>query len=288
MSDPELVKASRRAWAGLEALHVVGYFAEETTAQYVALGLDARLAYFASRVAAMGAVGPRVSEATFYVFAPRLHDAALPATWELTTPERLVRARREGMAAALDRILGRPDVGEVLSLTRRVCEGLAAPGRPLYAGHAGLDWPEDDVLALWHAATLVREHRGDGHIAVLVTQGIGPVEATVLDGAWSGKTGFLRKTRGWSEQELAAAAHRLVDGGWLDDEGTLTQAGRAVRTEVEECTDRAGMSAWEGLGLQDTVRLAELMVPLRDAVVASGVLPRSIGTALGDPHQGQR
>ncbi|MEP6816596.1 MAG: hypothetical protein ABI873_13700 [Marmoricola sp.] len=280
MSDLDLVQASRRAWSGLEALHVVGYFAEETTAEYVALGLHPRLSYFASRVAAMGAVGPRVSEATFYVFAPWLHQKALPAAWDVTTPERLVQARRNGVAKALERLVGAPDVSEALELARRVCDGLSAPGRPLYAGHAGLDWPDEDLMALWHAATLIREHRGDGHVAVLLTNGIGPVEATVIDGAWSGKAGFLYKTRGWSEEELAAAEARLGERGWLDDSGGLTTEGRLARDQVEQHTNEAGMAGWEHLGLDDTRRLAELLAPLRDAVLDSGVLPADLANAL--------
>lgn len=280
MTDHDLVQASRRAWAGLEALHVVGYFAEETTAEYVALGLHPRLSYFASRAAAMGAVGPRVSEATFYVFAPWLHAKALPAAWDVTTPERLVQARRTGVANALQRVVGAPDVSEALGLARRVCDGLTAPGRALYAGHAELDWPDDDLLALWHAATLVREHRGDGHLAGLVTHGIDPVEATVLDGVWSGKTGFLRKSRGWNEEEYADAERRLGERGWLDGTG-LTDRGHQARAELESHTDEAAMSGWEGIGTEDTLRLAELMLPLRDAVLGSGVLPRSLASALG-------
>lgn len=280
MTDPDLVEASRRAWAGLEALHVVGYFAEETTAEYVALGLHPRLSYFASRAAAMGAVGPRVSEATFYVFAPWLHAKALPAAWEVTSPERLVEARRTGVAKALQRVVGAPDVSEALGIARRVCDGLTAPGRALYAGHAGLDWPDDDLLALWHAATLIREHRGDGHVAVLVSRAIDPVEATVLDGVWSGRTGFLHKTRGWSDEELASAVRRLADRGWLDAEGALTPDGRQAREHVEQRTNEAGMSGWEHVGLDDTRRLADLVAPVRDAVLDSGVLPSDIGNAL--------
>jgi hypothetical protein len=280
MSDPDLVQASRRAWAGLEALHVVGYFAEETTAEYVALGLHPRLSYFSSRAAAMGAVGPRVSEAAFYVFAPWLHQKALPRAWDVTTPEHLVRARRSGVARALERVVGAPDVSEALELARRVCNGLTAPGRPLYAGHAGLAWPDDDLLALWHAATLVREHRGDGHVAVLVTHGIDPVEATVLDGLWSARAGFLRSTRGWTDEELAAGAGRLADRGWLDGAGALTSEGREAREHVEQHTNRAGSSGWEHVGLEGTRRLAELVAPVRDAVLGSDVLPTEIANAL--------
>ncbi len=279
MTDPDLVQAARRAWSGLESLHVVGYFAEEPRDQYVALGLHPRLSYFASRVAAMGPVGPEVSEATFYVFAPWLHRKALPAAWEVTTPERLVRARREGTAEAMARILGEPDVSDALAIARRATEGLRAPGRPLYAAHAGLDWPDDDLLALWHAATLVREHRGDGHVAVLTSSGIGPAEATVLDGIWSGRSSFLQTTRGWSEEQLAAATAALVARGWVDDDG-LTEKGRHARQHVEQRTDAAGLAGWEHIGIEDTVRLAELLAPLRERVVGSGVLPEEIGRAL--------
>jgi len=279
MTDPSLVRAARHAWSGLEAVHVIGYFADETRDQYVALGLHPRLSYFAARVAAMGPVGPEVSEATFYVFAPWLHRKALPAAWEVTTPERLVQARRDGTAAALARILGEPDVSEALAIARRVTEGLHAPGRPLYAAHAGLDWPDDDLLALWHAATLVREHRGDGHVAVLTSSGIGPVEATVLDGLWSGRTTFLHRTRGWSEEELAAATASLVQRGWVAG-GALTDKGRHAREHVEQRTDASGLAGWEHVGLDETDRLAGLLAPLRERVVASGVLPDEIGRAL--------
>jgi hypothetical protein len=279
MTDPALVRAARRAWSGLESLHVIGYFAEETRDQYVALGLHPRLSYFPARAAAMGPVGPGISEATFYVFAPWLHRAALPSAWDVTTPERLVQARRDGAAEALGRIIGEPDVSEALAIARQVTEGLNAPGRPLYAAHAGLDWPGDELLALWHAATLVREHRGDGHVAVLTASGIGPVEATVLDGLWSGRTTFLHRTRGWSEDELAAGTASLVRRGWVEGDA-LTDKGRHAREHVEQRTDAAGLAGWEHVGLEQTERLAMLLAPLRQRVVGSGVLPEEIARAL--------
>ena len=279
MTDPSLVPAARRAWSGLESLHVVGYFAEETRDQYVALGLHPRLSYFPARAAAMGPVGPGISEATFYVFAPWLHQAALPSAWDVITPERLVQARREGTAEALGRILGEPDVSEALAIARHVTEGLTAPGRPLYAAHAALDWPGDELLALWHAATLVREHRGDGHVAVLTASGIGPVEATVLDGLWSGRTAFLHRTRGWSEEEFAAGTASLVRRGWVEGDA-LTDKGRHAREHVEQRTDAAGLAGWEHVGLEQTERLAVLLAPLRQRVVGSGVLPEEIARAL--------
>jgi hypothetical protein len=182
------------------------------------------------------------------------------------------------MAKALERILGAPDVAEPLALARRLCEGLTSPGRPLYAAHAQLEWPVDDLLALWHAATLVREHRGDGHVAVLTSQGVDPVEATLLDGAWSGKEKFLKSTRGWSDEEFASGAGRLRDRGWFD-EGGLTEDGKVARDGLEAATDAATLAPWEALGLEDTTRLAELVAPLGRAVLDSGVLPRSVAAS---------
>ncbi len=279
-TDRDLVPAARRAWAALETLHVVGYFAPEVTEQYVALGLHPRLSYFATRSAALGPVGPELSAATFYVFAPWLHRKALPAAWGIVTPERLVQARRDGMALVLRRLVGEPDVSEALAIARRVTEGLTLPGRPLYAAHAALPWPGTDLLDLWHAATLVREHRGDGHVAVLTAAGLDPVEATVLDGIWSGRSAFLHQTRGWTEDELGAAADRLTERGWLDGDGHLTDEGRAVREEVESRTDLAALEGWRAVGREDAERLAELLAPLCAAALDAELLPDGLSTSL--------
>jgi hypothetical protein len=274
--DPELLPLSRKAWGDLETLHVVGYFAPEVTDAFVAEGLHPKLAYFPGRAAAFGEAGPGLTVATFYVFAPWLVQAALPAAWESTTPARMIEARRTGMAAALERLLGSPDVAEALAIARDVCATLTPQGRPLYAAHADLPWPDADLLALWHAATLIREHRGDGHISVLQTRGIDPVEATVLGGVWSGTTRFLRKTRGWSDEEYDAATTRLRDRGWLDADGTFTEEGRATRQQVEDETDRLAVEGWAGVGAERTARLHELAKPLRQQIMSSEVLPRSL------------
>lgn len=274
--DPHLTALSREAWSDLEALHLVGYFAPEVTDAYVGLGLDLRLSYFPGRAAAFGEAGPGLTVATFYVFAPWLVEAALPAAWETTTPDALVAARRSGTAAALERLLGRPDLGEALAIAREVCAGLSAPGRPLYAAHADLPWPEDDLAALWHAATLVREHRGDGHLSVLQVAGIDPVEATVLGGLYSSSTSFLRKTRGWSDEEYAAATARLRERGWLDADGGFTDEGRAARQRIEDDTDRLALEGWAHVGAEQTARLHALVSPLRRQVLSADVLPRSL------------
>jgi hypothetical protein len=52
-------------------------------------------------------------------------------------------------------------------------------GRPLHAGHAELPWPDSPLAALWHAITLLREYRGDGHIIALVANGPRGLEALI-------------------------------------------------------------------------------------------------------------
>jgi hypothetical protein len=274
--DKQLRSLSRKAWGDLEALHVVGYFAPQPTQRYVDLGLDPRLSYFPSRAAAFGEAGPGLTLATFYVFAPWLVEAALPSAWDTASPAQLVEARRTGVGEALNDVLGEPDVGEALGIAREVCAHLSPQGRPLYAAHAELPWPDDSLLGLWHAATLVREHRGDGHVSVLLARGIDPVEATVLGGLWSGTTRFLRKTRGWSDEELASATDRLRDRGWLDADGGLTELGKTERHQVERDTDELALEGWAHIGVEATARLHELVAPLREKVMASDVLPRSL------------
>lgn len=271
--DADLIALARRCWGALEPIHGLGYFAPETTQAYVDLGLHPRLSYFAARSAAFGAADAAVVIATFYVFAPWLVRKALPAAWEVAAPEAVVQARRDGTAQALRRALGEPDVSEALELARRACDGLTAAGRPLYAAHSALPWPDDDLLALWHAATLIREHRGDGHVAVLQTTGLDPVEALVLGGLFSSNTEFVRTTRGWTEQEWSAAEDRLRDRGLLTGSGELSDEGRRTRQAVEDQTDRLAVEGWAHLGEEGCQRLHELVSPLRKQVLAGPDLP---------------
>jgi hypothetical protein len=276
----ELTKASRKAWGALETVHVLAHFAEPVTQAYVDLGLRPRLSYFAARSAPFGAVGPAVPAATFFVFAPWLFDKTLPSSWETASPEKVLEAQRRSLGEVLVEVtadLPEAELAELLGLLHTVCEGLSAPGRPLFAAYAGLPWPDDQRVALWHAATLVREHRGDGHLALLVREGLDPVEAVVLNGLFAGSMEFMRATRGWTDEEYAAGARRLADRGWVTDaplaEAALTEEGTAFRRGLERETDRLALEGWRHLGLDGTRRVLELATPLRDATLASGFLP---------------
>ena len=280
MSAPDvdpLPRLAHRCWRALETLHVVVYFAPEPAQAYADLGLRRRDGYFASRSAALGEASPELVTATFYVFAPSLVARSLPQAWSTAQPAEVLAARHRGVRASLGPLTDGVDLDEVLPLVRRACEGLSVHGRALFAAHAALPLPDDPVLGLWHAATLLREHRGDGHVAALLSAGLGPVEAMVLHGTATGTLPFLRRSRGWAEEDWAAATTSLQAQGLLGDDGTLTAEGTRRRAEVEQATSRAAEEGWRHLGPQGCARLDELLQPLSAAVLSSGLLPEGLG-----------
>jgi hypothetical protein len=272
----ELRALAHRCHYALETIHVVGYFSPENAQAYEALGLNGVLAYFPARSAPMGPVPAEVVTATFFNFAPALVALAMDGVWDRLTPGQVLDARHAGIQATLARMVGEPDVGELVDLLRTGCAALPVQGRPLYAGHAALPWPDEPVLALWHASALLREHRGDGHIAVLLAHGLDPVEAIVLHGQHANVTKFMRNTRGWAPEQWTAGCDRLHERGLIGADGTLTADGRALKERMEEETLDLHVAAYEALGLDGTRRVLELVRPLRDAVRTAGGVPGGI------------
>ncbi len=271
--DPALIARAHRA---TEYLHAMVYFAPEAEAELTAVGLrPGRMTYFASRSAPMGAVGAATVAATFYNFNPEIVARHIPRAWTLATPEDVVAARQRAAEAALTRLLGEAaastEVDELAELTREATTALTLEGRPLYAGHASLAWPSSTVGVLWHAAALLREYRGDGHLMALQRAGLDGVEAGITHVATGrGFTEDAHKlTRGWSDEQWAAGVGRLQARGLLDDSG-LTDAGKALRAQVERETDELDTAAWNHLGEQATLRLVELGKPLSRRVVDAG------------------
>ena len=275
MVDLETVRLLHRR---LEPLHAFIYFSPDANLRYVGLGLEPGWGYFASRSAAMGAVGSEVVVATFFNFRPDLVRAALPASWARATPEQVLAERLAGADETLRKILGDqiddPGLVEAASLARTAAEACTPEGRALYAAHATLPWPDPPHLALFHAITLLREYRGDGHIAALVLEGLSNVEALITHAA-SGELGLpegiLQATRGFSDDEWAAAKAGMVERGLLDADGAMTPDGAAQRRRIEERTDAADRAPWEALGEEGCRRLLEVSAPFSRAVVKSGV-----------------
>ncbi|MHC1557333.1 SCO6745 family protein [Actinomycetospora sp. C-140] len=271
--DP--TEAARTA-GRLEPVHSMIYFVPEVGEELSALGITRSSAqYFAQRAAPMGAVGPGVVAATFFNFNPALIARSVPAVWSSASPGDVVNARLRAADAALRRLLGdevsSAAVTESATLARRACEGATGEDRPLYAAHADLPWPDEPHLMLWHAVTLLREHRGDAHLHALTSAGLSGIEALVTHVA-TGKgftVGFAQQSRGWSEAQWADASAGLVDRGLLDDAGGLTDAGAAVRAEIEDHTTRMSLAPWRHLGAEGMARLGEVSRPLSKAVLAA-------------------
>jgi len=259
---------ARRAWTVFEPVHAIVYFAPETRAAYEAAGLRGGwMGYFASRSAPMGAVTSPVVVATFHNFQPALVQRAIPDAWRLSTPERVLEARLSVVDRALRRLWGgdveSDDVREAASLAKRVTELLEGGGRPLYAAHAALEAPEAPHLALWHACTLLREHRFDGHVAALTGYDLDGLEALVTATTASGlDPARLRQFRGWTEDEWHGAEDRLRSRNVLVGGGNLTEHGHELRRAVERITDRLAAKVWERAGTETTHRLLSLLHPL--------------------------
>lgn len=269
---------ARKCWRTLEPYHGLIYFAPEASAAYDEIGLEPVQHYFASRAAAMGPVAADVVVATFFNFHPPLVHAAIPGAWERAAPDAIVAARLAAADRVLRRVLGddvsSPAVAEAADLARAAAEAtVPGAGRPLYAAHAALPWPDDSHLVLWHAITVLREFRGDGHIAALLADDVGPCEALVMHGA-SGEvpSAILKATRAWPDDEWSAAEEELRRRGWLSADGGLTEEGARHRQWVEDRTDALALAPWEALGDERCARLRDLVRPLSKAIVDSRAL----------------
>lgn len=279
--DPLL---ARKTWRTAEPLHAFIYFVPEADEQYEAAGLEpGRMGYFASRGAALGPVSAEMVIATFFNFWPGLVRPVIPRAWDLAPVERILDARLAAADAALRRGLGdeacdSAEMVELGGLLRRAADAAAEhpEGRPLFAAHAALAWPDDPHLVVWWAETLLREFRGDGHLAALVAEGVTAPEALVVHAA-SGEVpaAALQLTRAWPADDWAAAEESLDARGWLDRTGetpTLTDAGRAHRQWVEDVTDARALPAYEVLGAEGCDRVRTLARPFSRAVIDAGLL----------------
>ncbi|MFF4078041.1 hypothetical protein ACFYZN_01405 [Streptomyces sp. NPDC001777] len=277
-------RAGRRCHNAINPLHSTVYFSPDLGKEFAELGIDDSSAvYFATRSAAMGAVGPGTVTAAFYNFNHELVSRHLPAVWSVAPPEAALEARLRAADSTLRRLLGEeviasPELAEAAGLALRAAEGCTRHARPLYAAHADLPVPEEPHLAYWHAGTLLREHRGDGHIAALLTAGLDPLEALVSHTA-TGKgmsPRWVLASRGWHRDDWDAARERLRGRGLLDAEGELTEAGVALRAELEETTDRLDAAPYEHLGARGVERLTELARGFLITAASAGAFPADL------------
>ena len=272
---------ARKLYRALEPYHAMIYFVPEASERYKALGIGGRMGYFASRGAPMGAVSADMIISAFYNFNPGLVRSVIPAAWQRATPTQILDARFAGADAALRRVLGEritsPEVAEAAQLAREACTACTLQGRIMYAAHATLEWPTEPHMVLWHAVTLLREFRFGGHVAALMTDGVGPCEALVMHaGTGEASRQALQTTRSWSDEEWDAAAHGLRERGLLTSEGMLTDEGKAHRNQVEQLTDQLALAPWQHLGDAKCERLRELGRPLSRAILDAKAIPSGL------------
>jgi len=275
-------------WRLFEAYHLTTYFTAQSRAATDALGCKGGwMGYFATRSAPLGAATPELVTAVFYNFHPRRVAKSLPDAWSIASPQRFLAARLAGVDAGLrellgDGVLAGAELAEAAELAGEAARHAPTAGRPLAAANAALPVPSQPHLALWQATTVLRESRGDGHVAALVTAELDPCEAIVLFAADVGIAAEqMRLWRGWSEPEWSGAARRLLERGLLDGEDRIGDAGREVRSWVEERTDAAASAPWDALGDERTQRLAALLAPLAERLAEN--VPRDVPTGLRLP-----
>jgi len=276
----DAVAAARPMWTLFEPIHAVTYFAPESYAAFEEAGLRGFWrGYFAGRAAPLGPVGPAIVVASFFGFAPATVARAIPNIWSRAAPEVALQARLTGAVSALRRLLDGHDdaIAEAAALLERATDDLDCSGRVLAAANAALPRPVEPLARLWHATTVLREHRGDGHVAALVSAEVTGCAALVWHAALDIPRERLQMYRGWTDEQWGAALTRLVDRGWLVADGTPTEEGRARRAAVEAATDLAAAAPWRGLTAGETARLTELLRPLASACAAELPYPNPIG-----------
>jgi hypothetical protein len=266
--------AARSMWTLFEPIHAVTYFAPEARSAYEQAGLRGYWrGYFAGRAAPLGPAGAAVVTASFYTFAPAFVARAIPAVWELITPEQALRTRTAGAVEALGALLGgrEPEVAAAAGLLWQAAGELDCAGRVLAAANVALDQGSSALTRLWQAATVLREHRGDGHFAALTAADIDGCEAVALRCRMDLRRESLQPVRGWTDQEWDGALSRLADRGWVGADGELTSAGRDAHVAVEAATDHAAARPWTRLGPEVTADVVKVLTPL--ALACASVLP---------------
>ncbi|MFI8966047.1 hypothetical protein ACIGO8_28495 [Streptomyces sp. NPDC053493] len=269
---------ARRLWEAVEPIHAVVYFAPEPAAAARAIGLVGFwMGYFAGRVAPLGPLSAPAANALCFAFAPGRVARALPDAWAYAPPEKVLDTRMSAARATLERALPatrRADLERLVELLERAVEGCGYEGRTLAAAWSTVPRPAELLGRLWLAVTVLREHRGDGHVIAVAHAGLTGLEASLVHVATGGVSRELLQTsRGWSDAAWERARRRLTGRILLDRDGRLTRAGGTLRREVEHATDRLAGDPVALLGTTGVEEAIRLAAPLSRHLVDTGVVP---------------
>jgi hypothetical protein len=277
---------SRAFWRSIEAIHDVVYWVPEAKARYEAVGLKGYwMGYVASRSAAVGTPSAGLVTALFHGFSPDLVGRAVPDAWRLASRDDVLAARLDLAREALAPVVADVgvDVAQVARELGQVVAGLDLAGRPLAGAHADLPAPSDDIGRLWHAATTIREYRGDCHVAVLTAAGLDGAAANALAVAAGLAPADQRTARGWTEDEWAGGVARLSTRGWVDASGTLTDTGRSARAQIEDTTDRVCAAGLDQRATGRTITVEGALVAVARALERGQLIPYPNPTAVPRP-----
>ena len=266
---------ARRMFELVEPIGLIPYSADEPNEEMFALGFTNYWdTYFAGRAAPLGLPTAAVVDALFYNFAPGEVARHIPKVWRITTPEAAIAARQMGCVKALRRILGdrvdSPAFARGAELLIKAATSAPAEGRPMYAALRAIPIPDDVVARFFHAGSLLREHRGDGHIAALMVEGVGGLEAHVLFALDmdmpAEKFGRIHHL---PAAQLAAVVDGMRDRGLIGDDGWLTEQGRVVKQRVEALTDDLAAKPYESLKPDELDELMATLEPLATLLLAA-------------------
>ena len=276
MQQPHPV--ARRLFDLTEPISLVNFFSEEPNESMAELGFSNYWdGYFAGRSAPLGQVPAEVVHAAFYSFADGEAARHIPSAWETIPPEASVAARERGSAASVRRILGdelahSPGLVRAADLTTKAATSAPMEGRVMYAGMRTLPVPGDPVARLWHSATMLREHRGDGHVAALVGARIGGTEAHVLSALEQGihPPESFGRIHHLPKKRLAAVMDGLRERGLVDTDGRFTDAGRETKQRIEALTDELAAPPYDALSPAELDELVAELEPITATLLAAG------------------
>lgn len=275
-----LTVLTRRLAKAAEPLHSCAYYADEVK-RFTEFGFSGWWhAYFAYRAAPMGAVSAQEVTVAFYNFAPRMVEKAVPSCWEVMSPRNVRQQQIQIMEEALHRIFKGdvPDrrAGYAAEALRETLTGLETSGRPLYEAWGTESWPESVLLSLWHAATLLREYRFDGHNDALRQadiSGLGCHLMMAADGR--GTPTVIQTIRGWTPKEWQLEAEKLRSCGWINAEGLHTELGRSVRRDIELATYHNAELVVANLGDQRSEKVLGALEGMAGFLIKTGTVPGS-------------
>ena len=268
----------REFWQGIEVIHDVVYFGDDIRERFDAIGLKGWwMAYFAHRSAALGTPDPKTVTALFHGFAPRLVERALPDAWSLADRDDVLATR---LKLAVDRLSPVIEPSAVNAEVARLAKDLEAivdrldfAGRALAAAHANLPRPDDPIERLWRVATVLREYRGDSHVAILVAAGLDGAAANALAVADGRAPAHQQQARGWNDDEWMAAFEHLRRRAWTDEYGQITDSGKAARAQIEDATDRVSSACFDEEMQARAITTEPVLVDLARAINSAGAVP---------------